>query len=145
MTIDAVLGRLAGVRKNGVGWMAKCPHHSDEHPSLSVGVGDLVLDANLRRVTVAAITASTTQTQGQQPLTADVNEVSVVANANDTVTMPPAQAGLTIKIINNGANTLQIFPASGDDATGGVDTGITLAAAGRLILTAYDGTTWENV
>jgi len=49
------------------------------------------IDANL--YTIAGITASTTQTQGNGPLTATVNEVSTVANVGDTVTMPTASVG----------------------------------------------------
>jgi AAA domain/CHC2 zinc finger len=36
MTLEGVLGRLEGVRRNGVGWMALCPAHADKNPSLSV-------------------------------------------------------------------------------------------------------------
>lgn len=101
-------------------------------------------NSNLRRKTTASITASTTQTQGQGALTADVNEVSTVANGNDTVTLPGAQAGSIIYIINNGANTLQIFPASGDNLGAGVDTSTTLATGGHAVFVAYDTTNWEQ-
>jgi len=74
-----------------------------------------------------SITASTTQTQGQQPLTAEENEVSTVANANDVVTLKSVQNGEKQKVINNGANVLQIFPASGDDLGEGVNVSTTLA------------------
>lgn len=108
--------------------------------------GVVTFSGHALRDTTAGITASTTQTQGQQPLVSDVNEVSVVANANDVVTLPAARAGLTIRIINNGANTLQIFPASGDNITGvGVDASVTLAAASRVIYTTYNATDWINV
>ena len=40
MTIDEFLSRLEKVKKNGSGWMARCPAHEDRHASLSVGVGD---------------------------------------------------------------------------------------------------------
>lgn len=94
----------------------------------------------------ATITASTTQSQGQQPLTTNVNEISTVANANDVVTMPPASANgsATIKIFNNGASTLQIFPASGDDLGAGVNTSVTLAAGTNASYTNYDSTNWEQ-
>lgn len=36
MTLEAVLGRLQGVRRNGSGWKALCPAHADHNPSLSV-------------------------------------------------------------------------------------------------------------
>lgn len=89
----------------------------------------------------AGITASTTQAQGQQPLTKRISQVSAVANPNDVVTLDAARAGLEQIVINDGANTLQIFPASGDSIDGGaVDASTTLAAAKRASFLAYDGT-----
>jgi hypothetical protein len=74
------------------------------------------------------ITASTTQSQGQQPLTANINEISVCANANDVVTLPAILKGCPITVINNGANTLQIYPASGEDLGAGTNTSVTVTA-----------------
>ena len=51
-------------------------------------------------------------------------------------------AGKVCEIINNGANTLQIFPASGDNAGGGVDTGVTLAAGSNVRYITYNATNW---
>ncbi len=103
-------------------------------------------DGLLRHTLQATITAGTTQTQGQVPLTKDVNEVSVVANANDVVTMPTAPAySRTITIINNGANTLQIFPATGDDLGAGVNTSVTLASGANVRYTNYNVTNWEAI
>jgi hypothetical protein len=96
-----------------------------------------------RKVT-AGITASTTQTQGQGALTSDVNEVSVVTNANDTVTLPSAIAGSKVDVINNGANTLQLFPASGDNLGAGVNTSTTIAPGSVKTFIAYDSTNWEE-
>jgi hypothetical protein len=39
MTVEAVLARLQGVRRNGNGWMALCPAHADKNPSLSINEG----------------------------------------------------------------------------------------------------------
>ena len=36
MTLEVVLARLQGVRRNGCGWMARCPAHEDRSPSLSI-------------------------------------------------------------------------------------------------------------
>lgn len=92
------------------------------------------------------ITASTTQTQvGGTALTTEINNVATVANANDTVTLPSAAAGRRCVIFNNGANTLRIYPASGDNLGTGVDTLTTLAAGSNLYLIAYDATNWETV
>lgn len=98
---------------------------------------------SLYRLTTATITASTTQTQGQGALTSDINEVSTVANANDTVTLPAALAGRRCTVINNGANTLKIFPASGDNLGAGVNTATTLLAGDNITYVAYDSTNWE--
>lgn len=93
----------------------------------------------------ATITASTTQTQGQGALVSEYNEVSVCANVNDTVTMPAALAGRRVMIMNNGAQTLQIFPASGDAFSGSaVDASTTLAAAANKSWVSFNGTTWET-
>lgn len=104
----------------------------------STGRGQMDYD----RTATSGITASTTQTQGQGPLITEINEVSVVANVNDTVTLPTASPGRRCVVINNGANTLQIFPASGDDLGAGVDTATTLATGSVLRLDAYDATNW---
>jgi len=93
----------------------------------------------------AGITASTTQTQGQGALTREMNEVATVANANDTVTLPVAVAGRRVVVINNGANTLQIFPASGDNLGAGVNTATTLTTATNIVFQAYDATNWETI
>lgn len=38
--VDNLLGRLERVRRNGAGWMARCPAHEDANASLSVSEGD---------------------------------------------------------------------------------------------------------
>lgn len=106
--------------------------------------GDLIVDGFNLHSTTAGITASTTQSQGQQVLTTDINEISTVANANDVVTMPTAVAGMIIRIFNNGANTLQIFPSSGDDLGAGVNTSVTLTAGSNVTYISYDATNWEQ-
>ena len=109
--------------------------------------GNLVMGGGtfLVKTVTAGIIASTTQTQGQQPLISRVNEVAVVANANDVVTMPAAVTGISCTIINNGANSLGIFPASGDDVGTGVDTVTTLTAGSNVTFCAYNTTDWEAI
>lgn len=95
--------------------------------------------------TTAGITASTTQTQGQGALTRTMNEVSTVANNNDTVTLPAAAAGLVVYVANNGANTLQVFPASGDAIDGAsVNTAKTLTSGTNMQYVAHDATNWNS-
>jgi len=113
-----------------------------ELASIDGTTGSFSVVGNIKRSVTAAITASTTQTQGQQPLTADYNQISVCANANDTVTLPPAATGMQIVVTNSGAQTLQIFPASGDNLGAGVNASTTLATTKSAIFQAYDATNW---
>jgi hypothetical protein len=100
---------------------------------------------HVKRSATTGITASTTQTQGQQALTTDINIVSTCANANDVVTLPAAVAGMVIYIRNNGAQTLQIFPASGDNINGtGVDASVTLVAGASVTYRTADVTNWYS-
>ncbi len=36
MNTEAILARFQGVRRNGNGWIARCPAHADKNPSLSI-------------------------------------------------------------------------------------------------------------
>lgn len=106
--------------------------------------GNLVMgnDALITRDTNAGITASVTQTQGQGALTAEINEIATVANTNDTVTLIAASAGLSQVIINNGANVLRIYPATGDDLGAGVNASTVLDPNEVVNFAAYDSTNW---
>lgn len=116
--------------------------------SLIVGeVEALGVDANqlIRRKTTATITADTGSAQGDGPLTANINEISVCANAGDAVTLPTAVAGMEIVVINNGANASDVFPATGADLGAGANTAASLAAGAAIRYTAFDTLTWVAV
>ena len=100
-------------------------------------------DALILRDVNAGLTASTTKTQGQGALTAEVNEVATVANTNDTVTLPTAVTGLKIIVINNGTNDLQIFPASGDNLGAGANSSTSIEQGETATFVAYDATNWN--
>ena len=108
-------------------------------------VSSLTMGDKIISDTTAGITASTTQTQGQQALADDINEISTVANDDDTVTLPAAEAGRTVLVTNNGANFLQIFPASSDNLGEGVDTARSFPPTCKIMFKAYDATNWEVV
>lgn len=40
MTAEALLSRLPGVRRTSRGWVARCPAHPDNNPSLSIKEGE---------------------------------------------------------------------------------------------------------
>lgn len=94
---------------------------------------------------LGGLTASTTQTQGNGALISSYNEVATVANVNDTVTLIQASGGRHCLVINNGANTLQIFPASGDDLGSGVNVATTIASGVNVYFFAINGTNWEQI
>lgn len=80
------------------------------------------------------ITANPVQTQGNTPLFSSYNEISVAANTGDVVTLPAAFVGQIVTVVNNGANDVAIFPASGEDLGAGVDTSVALSSGGTLQL-----------
>lgn len=88
------------------------------------------------------ITASTTQTQGKGNLTHDINEIATCANANDVVTLPRCHPGYRVTVVNSGAETLQIYPASGDDLGGGANASTTLATTKSAIFESYSDGKW---
>ena len=100
---------------------------------------------NVRHHGIAGITASTSQSQGNGALTADVNVIATVGSANDTCTMPTAVTWMRVTVINNGANTMRLYPASGDNLGAGVDTLTTLAAGSNITYQAIDAVNWEVV
>jgi len=102
-----------------------------------------VLNA-LSRSNATGITASTTQTQaGGTALTKDNNNITVCANANDAATMPTAVAGAIVLVMNNGAQTLQLFPFSGDNFQGvATDASTTIAAGAMRTFVAISTTVW---
>jgi hypothetical protein len=99
----------------------------------------------LRRSVTAGITAHVGSSQGDGPLTTDINQISTCANAGDAVTLPTAAAGLTVTIINNGAEACDVFPATDDDLGAGANTAASLAAAANITYVAYDATNWVAV
>ena len=93
----------------------------------------------------AGLTASTTQTQGEGVLISALNEVSTVANDNDTRTLPVAVAGRGVRVFNAGANTLQIFPNTDASIDGGAaNASVTIAAGETQIFSAISTTSWET-
>ena len=91
------------------------------------------------------ITASTTQTQGQQPLPGSYNEIGVCANNNDVVTLPPTASGEMCIVINNGAKRLQVFPASGQDLGLGVNQPDLIKAGASVFFVSFDSSTWFDI
>jgi len=92
----------------------------------------------------SGIIASTTQTQGQRPLTASYNEVSIVADVDNVVTLPICAKGRLCLVINKGTNRLQLFPASGVDLGQGTNSSTTIEPGSSLFFVGIDPTNWHE-
>jgi hypothetical protein len=93
-----------------------------------------------------SITANTGSTQATgEALYDGFNIVTVCANVGDAVTMPEAVLGRLVRIINNGANACDVFPAVGDNLGAGANTAVSLAAGANIGYFAYDTTNWSTL
>jgi len=104
-------------------------------------MGEHTLKQNYHKSFESELVASTTQTQGNGAITAQINKIVTVANDNDTITLPTAREGDEISIINGGAKDLQIYPASGDDLGNGLNQSMLLETNERIKFFAED-TIW---
>jgi hypothetical protein len=106
--------------------------------------GNLMCEGYRRDGVAAGQTADVGSAQGGLPITTGIIEISTVGTIGDSTTLPTAAAGIIVRIINNGANACDVFPASGDNAGAGVDTAVSLAAGANITYVAYDATNWET-
>ena len=92
------------------------------------------------------VTAHTGSSQGDGAISSTFVEIAVCGNAGDAVTLPSAAAGKLVFIANNGANSADVFPASGDKIDGGsVNAALALAAGSNRIYICQDGTDWDTI
>jgi hypothetical protein len=86
------------------------------------------------------------QTSATQ-LSNEVNIVGTVATIADSVKLPElssALIGTRVLVCNDGANSMNVFPFLGQDASGGTNTAVAVAAAGRAEFIAKSATAWEK-
>jgi len=121
--------------------------------SVGVGTGDspqftgLTMSGALIKSVTNSITAGSTQSQaGATALTTDINRVTVSGTDGDGVKLPTAVAGAKVEIINDdAAQTIQIWPATGDAIDGGSANAVdanTLAPGGDRTYFSVDATNW---
>ena len=93
---------------------------------------------------VATVTATAGGTKAAAfPLVADANRIAVCATAADSVLLPPALAGATVFVANDGAASCQVF-GQGTDTIDAVATatGKALAATKRGIYVCVTDGAW---
>jgi hypothetical protein len=82
----------------------------------------------------ALVAAGNNTATGATLITASITEFATVATTTNSAILPAATPGLTLTIINNGANTLNVFPAGTDKInTGSAGAATTVAAAAVTI------------
>lgn len=111
------------------------------------GTADLLrvtAGGHLRR-SVGSIIASTTQTQGNGPLSKDLNIVGTVANPNDTATLPSVEQCMDVIVVNNATtNQMRLYPASGDDLGNGANTAALLQPGEARRFVGLSSTLWTT-
>jgi hypothetical protein len=80
-----------------------------------VTLGSLLYGTKTNAITAYATGGQTNAT----PLTTNINRITTCATDHDSVKLPIATAGLmSIKVINSGASSLDVYPKSGDNFEG---------------------------
>lgn len=106
-------------------------------------------ELNVVKITGSAslgLTADVGSVQGGCPLTSSFNVIDTSANAGDAVTLPASFKAGTIIFIKNGAaaNSVDVFPALGDNLGAGANAAAALAAGkGIAYIGTTTDTTWE--
>lgn len=78
-------------------------------------------------------------------LTAEINNVTTVATAGDSVKLPAAVAGKHVHVKNSGATALDIFPASSDSIDAlAVNLAIRIQPGSSVDFYAKDAIVWES-
>lgn len=121
--------------------------------AITVTAGDItVTDGDIQQTTGnylmsnnVGVTADTGSAQGNGAQTVQFIEISVCANTGDAITLPGAIAGKQIYVVNRGAQSADVFPATSDNINEtGANTAVAIAAnAGRMFL-GIDTTHWES-
>lgn len=92
-------------------------------------------------------TADVGSAQGNGLIGGTYNHYSTVANVGDAATLPAGfELGTQIFVVNDGANSMDVFPNTNDDAGAGSNTAVAVAAgASAMFLAVVANTTWVTV
>ncbi len=97
-------------------------------------------------VATDSVTAATGSSQGDGPVTGNFIHVSTCANAGDAITLPAVTASAYLRVANDGAESMDIFPPSGEEINGaGANTAVALASGARAYLVYQDTGKWRMV
>ena len=107
------------------------------------GAGEVIVNVHAN----VGLTADTGSSQGDGVLVSSYNVISTCANAGDAVTLPASFAiSQIVYIKNDGAQSCDCFPASGDDAGAGANTAVAIAAGDFAVFIATTAnSTWTKL
>jgi hypothetical protein len=98
------------------------------------------------------LTAAVGSSQGDGVITSSINVYSTVGTAGDAATLPSVfpwagvpEPGTLIYIKNDGANSMDVFPAAGDNAGAGTNTAVAIAAGDFAVFLGIDDDTWTKI
>ncbi len=95
------------------------------------------------------LTAHTDSIQGAGVILSSYNVYSTVGTTGDAATLPAVftiDPSTVIYVKNDGANSMDIFPANGDDAGAGADTAVAVAAGDFAVFMATAAnSTWTKI
>lgn len=114
-----------------------------EMPTIQMGAGQHVLLS-----ATDAITAHAGGGQGSAVLlTSDINRVTTVGSAGDSVVLPAAVVGMEITVTNAaGVNSMNVFPASGEQINAaGANAAFAVAAGKTAVFSSAKLTQWHAV
>jgi hypothetical protein len=73
-----------------------------------------------------------------------LNRFSTVGTAGDSASLPPATQGRIVGVKNGGANSMNVFPASGQQINAlGADTAFALAAGKSALFICFSPGLWD--
>ena len=105
----------------------------------------LVVGGSSTLSTSATVSAAGTDQSGGTALTKSYNIVTTCA-ANAGVVLPDCASGLEAFILNDTANNLKVYPASGESIDGGsANAAVDLAAGHSLKLVGVSATKWNRL
>jgi len=121
--------------------MATYPVYADDPVpgNLVLGVGKLLKESFQDLITAAGSTQATAF-----PLTSEMNRITTAA-ANTGVTLPPSAPGLTVFVVNRGANPLTVYGFGVDTVDGAVaTTGVKQMPNSTVLYVCHTAGVWET-
>ena len=111
--------------------------------------GEIHLNGSLLYLDGAA-TGITAQAGGGQAnavqLTEAVNQVTVVATIADSIKLPAGYGGTLLCVANEAANSLDVYPAAGDQINGaGANVAYALAGGHSAVFVCFSAGDWRAI